>query len=121
MGERQQAFGPARVAEPGPLGAEVVEREGEWAAAYKILTPNMRERGGSLGVCHMRLPPHSAAVPFHYHLREDEVFYVLAGRGVLRYGDELIDIIVRTANGRLTAAEALGHREFVMTKLYRSA
>ena len=36
-------------------------------------------------------------------------------------GDELIDIILRTANGRLTAAEALGHREFVMTKLYRSA
>jgi (2R)-sulfolactate sulfo-lyase subunit beta len=36
-------------------------------------------------------------------------------------GDALIDIIVRTANGRLTAAEALGHREFVMTKLYRSA
>ena len=36
-------------------------------------------------------------------------------------GDELIDMIVRTANGRLTAAEALGHREFVMTKLYRSA
>lgn len=36
-------------------------------------------------------------------------------------GDSLIDMIVRTANGRLTAAEALGHREFVLTKLYRSA
>ncbi len=36
-------------------------------------------------------------------------------------GDALIDMIVRTANGRVTAAEALGHREFVMTKLYRSA
>ena len=36
-------------------------------------------------------------------------------------GDALIDMILRTANGRLTAAEALGHREFVMTKLYRSA
>ena len=36
-------------------------------------------------------------------------------------GDALIDVIVRTANGRLTAAEALGHREFVITKLYRSA
>ena len=36
-------------------------------------------------------------------------------------GDELIEIICRTANGRLTAAEALGHREFVLTKLYRSA
>ena len=36
-------------------------------------------------------------------------------------GDKLIDMVLRTANGRYTAAEALGHREFVMTKLYRSA
>lgn len=36
-------------------------------------------------------------------------------------GDQLIDLAVRTADGRLTAAEVLGHREFVMTKLYRSA
>ncbi len=36
-------------------------------------------------------------------------------------GDALIETIVRTANGRLTASEALGHREFSMTKLYRSA
>ena len=36
-------------------------------------------------------------------------------------GDALIEMILRTANGRLTASEALGHREFVLTKLYRSA
>ena len=36
-------------------------------------------------------------------------------------GDALIDMIIRTANGRITAAEALGHREFSLTKLYRSA
>ena len=36
-------------------------------------------------------------------------------------GDALIDMIIHTANGRLTAAEALGHKEYVMTKLYRSA
>ena len=36
-------------------------------------------------------------------------------------GDKLIDMIARTASGRQTSAEALGHREFVMTKLYRSA
>ena len=36
-------------------------------------------------------------------------------------GRRLMDVVVRTTNGRLTAAEALGHREFVMTKLYRSA
>jgi len=36
-------------------------------------------------------------------------------------GDQLIALTLRTANGRLTAAEVLGHREFVLTKLYRSA
>jgi (2R)-sulfolactate sulfo-lyase subunit beta len=36
-------------------------------------------------------------------------------------GDELIQIMLRTCNGRLTAAEALGHREFVLTRLYESA
>jgi (2R)-sulfolactate sulfo-lyase subunit beta len=36
-------------------------------------------------------------------------------------GEALLDLTARTANGRLTAAEALGHREFVLTKLYRSA
>ena len=36
-------------------------------------------------------------------------------------GDRLIEITLRTCNGRLTAAEALGHREFVLTRLYRSA
>ena len=36
-------------------------------------------------------------------------------------GDLLIDIMIRTCNGRLTCAEALGHREFVITKLYQSA
>jgi (2R)-sulfolactate sulfo-lyase subunit beta len=28
---------------------------------------------------------------------------------------------LRVCNGRHTCAEALGHREFVMTKLYQSA
>jgi len=37
-----------------------------------------------------------------------------AGRRLLAYTDRVI-------NGRLTCAEALGHREFVITKLYRSA
>lgn len=36
-------------------------------------------------------------------------------------GDKLIDMIAKTAKARMTAAEALGHKEFVMTKLYRSA
>ncbi len=36
-------------------------------------------------------------------------------------GDLMMEHLARAANGRLTSAEALGHREFTMTKLYRSA
>ena len=60
-----------------------------WGGSFEPLTPSMRPRGGRLGVSHMRLPPGRSGVPFHHHQREDEVFYVLSGRGVLRYGDQL--------------------------------
>jgi (2R)-sulfolactate sulfo-lyase subunit beta len=51
-----------------------------------------------------------------------DVSAILRGeRTIDQCGDELIEVILRTANGRLTCAEAMGHREFVMTKLYRSA
>ena len=51
-----------------------------------------------------------------------DVSPILQGEMTLdQAGDALIDVIVRTANGRFTAAEALGHREYVLTKLYRSA
>lgn len=36
-------------------------------------------------------------------------------------GDKLLEMAVRTANGRNTAAEVLGHREFIITRLYESA
>jgi (2R)-sulfolactate sulfo-lyase subunit beta len=36
-------------------------------------------------------------------------------------GDKLLECMFKTANGRLTSAEALGHREFVLTRLYESA
>lgn len=36
-------------------------------------------------------------------------------------GDILMDMLVRTANGRIASSEVLGHREFLPTKLFRSA
>ncbi len=51
-----------------------------------------------------------------------DVSPILQGEMTLdQAGELLLDMIARTANGRLTAAESLGHKEFVMTKLYRSA
>ena len=63
-----------------------------WAASWRVLTPQMRAAGGSLGMVENTLPPGSVGCPFHWHLHEDEVFYVVRGRGVLRYGDALQEI-----------------------------
>lgn len=63
-----------------------------WAGRWRVLTPHMREAGGRLGVVHNTLPPGSVGCPFHWHHREDEVFYVLSGRGLLRYGDQVREI-----------------------------
>ena len=62
---------------------------------------------------------------FLIHKTGDHVGYVcglLSREFTLpRAGDLMMEHLARTANGRLTSAEALGHREFTMTKLYRSA
>lgn len=71
---------------------EIVHMQGRHGGAYKVLTPSMRPAGGSLGLNETRLPPGMATVPFHFHMREDEIFYVLRGRGVLRFGDGLKEI-----------------------------
>jgi (2R)-sulfolactate sulfo-lyase subunit beta len=47
---------------------------------------------------------------------------ILRGEMTLeKSGDNLLEMLIRTVNGRQTANEVLGHREFVLTKLYRSA
>ena len=66
--------------------------EAPWTGQYRVLTPHMRAAGGTLGVVHNTLPPGNVGCPFHWHLREDEVFYVLSGRGLLRYGDTVREI-----------------------------
>lgn len=72
---------------------EVDCRSGEhWGGFDKRLTPSMRSRGGRLGVNQSRLPKGRTMCPFHYHEREDEVFFVLAGRGILRYGDDVREL-----------------------------
>jgi len=60
-----------------------------WGGIDKLLTPSMRPKGGKLGVNLSRLPKGRSMCPFHHHALEDEVFFVLSGRGVLRYGDDV--------------------------------
>ncbi len=63
-----------------------------WGGIDKQLTPSMRPKGGRLGVNLSRLPPGRTMCPFHFHEREDEVFFILSGRGVLRYGDDIREL-----------------------------
>jgi (2R)-sulfolactate sulfo-lyase subunit beta len=61
------------------------------------------------------------AVSMADHIDVDCSEMLTRGQSVEEAGEKLIDVVERTINGRLTAAEALGHREFTLTKLYRSA
>ncbi|MBO0703631.1 MAG: UxaA family hydrolase [Candidatus Dormibacteraeota bacterium] len=64
-------------------------------------------------------PLTARTMPEHIDL---DVSTLLQGTEDLRgAGERLWELVGRTAEGRLTCAEALGHREFVITKLYRSA
>jgi (2R)-sulfolactate sulfo-lyase subunit beta len=55
------------------------------------------------------------------HIDVDCSKMLTEGRSLDDAGDELIDIVERTINGRRTRAEVHGHVEFTLTKLYRSA
>ncbi len=64
--------------------------------------------------------PHTARV-MSEHIDLDVSDILKRKMTISEAGDALIDMAIRTCNGRLTAAETLRHREFSMTKLYRSA
>lgn len=84
-----EASGPFVVNAAEAKEEEMLEGE-HWGHAWKVLTPSLGK--GRLGVSQTRLPPGRVAVPFHFHQREDEVFFVLSGRGVLRYGEVLREV-----------------------------
>ena len=61
------------------------------------------------------------AIKMKEHIDVDDSKILSREMNLDKAGDELIKATMRVANGRFTCAEALGHKEFVMTKLYRSA
>ncbi|MCQ8278220.1 cupin domain-containing protein [Acetobacteraceae bacterium KSS8] len=64
-----------------------------WTHHRRALTPALRQAGpgrfgmGRLGMNARRVPPGHSACPAHTHLMADEIFVVLEGRGLFRYGD----------------------------------
>jgi uncharacterized cupin superfamily protein len=72
---------------------EIESTDGEfWGSYDKPLTPALEPRMGHLGVVATRIKPGQTGCPFHTHQLEDEVFFILAGRGVFRYGDALTEV-----------------------------
>lgn len=72
---------------------EVEQLEGDhWGSAWKPLTPALDGSPGRLGANLSRVAPGRTACPFHTHAREDEVFFVLSGRGVFRHGETVQEI-----------------------------
>lgn len=85
MPEPTVPFDPITNLDDAPVDGLPLETQ--WSGTWKVLTPHMRAAGGTLGVVQNTLPPGAVGCPFHWHLREDEVFFIQSGRGVLRYGD----------------------------------
>lgn len=85
--------------------------------------------GGGLRLCGPLLPHRPGQRPANPHTVRTMSEHIDVGvTGLLQReydlnatGDKLLDMMIRTYNGRNTSAEALGHREFVMTRLYESA
>lgn len=68
-----------------------------WKHFRKSLTPFMSSAGpsrfglGRVGMNSRRVPPGHSACPAHTHIMGDEIFVVLEGRGLFRYGDAVYE------------------------------
>lgn len=72
--------------EPRP---EAWKPQGAAAEKFHVERASLTERLGlsTLGINVTRVAPGKAAYPFHSHRCNDELFYILSGRGELRLGD----------------------------------
>jgi uncharacterized cupin superfamily protein len=79
---------------------ELVPRPAEWAptgptadrfdASRALLAPTLGLK--KLGASLTQVAPGKAAYPFHSHRANDEMFYVVAGRGELRLGERRLPV-----------------------------
>lgn len=72
--------------EPWPLAAAL---DAESAHAYEARVAAVAKRIGArqLGCSILAVPPGKSAFPFHNHHRNEEMFIILEGNGVLRLGE----------------------------------
>jgi uncharacterized cupin superfamily protein len=80
----------------------------EWRSAQISQSLGARELGYALDV----IPPGKRACPFHSHRGQEEMFFILSGTGILRYGAETRmiragDIICCPTGGPETAHQVI--------------
>jgi uncharacterized cupin superfamily protein len=59
---------------------------GRFEAGHRAISRVLGSKALGFGI--VSLDPGKATCPFHFHHLEEEMFYVLAGKGILRQGDE---------------------------------
>lgn len=60
--------------------------------AYRRKQLGAAARGRKLGCSLMELPPGKHAFPHHYHLANEEAYFILSGTGRLRLGEETLAV-----------------------------
>jgi uncharacterized cupin superfamily protein len=64
--------------------AEVIEKAEHPGYEHKRRVIVGREDSENFNVSIYEVPPGKSAVPYHYHLKNEEVFYILSGTGLLK-------------------------------------
>jgi len=55
---------------------------------YEYFVRKLAEGGaGGCTVAQYEIPPGKSAYPYHYHVKDEEAFYILSGKGLLRTPD----------------------------------
>ncbi|HET9578053.1 MAG TPA: cupin domain-containing protein [Usitatibacter sp.] len=75
-----------RVVNIDELELQSFEKGGKFAARFARIGPLLGAR--DLGYSYDVVPPGKRSCPFHSHLAEEEMFFIIRGTGTLRYGSE---------------------------------
>ncbi|HXZ48718.1 MAG TPA: cupin domain-containing protein [Usitatibacter sp.] len=76
----------ARVVNVDELALEHFEKGDRFASRFARIGPLLGAK--DLGYSYDVVPPGKRSCPFHSHLAEEEMFFIVRGTGTLRYGSE---------------------------------
>ena len=76
----------SRVANIDELELEHFQKGDKYESRGARLGPRLGAK--DLGYCYDVVPPGKRACPFHSHRAEEEMFFIVKGEGLLRYGSE---------------------------------